>query len=193
MRERLSLEMSNDNYTIVASIDNEVSLVLRNHSAVFDHIKSVHIKARTLRFKTKMSQGRVLNTPCIDYHMFNCYLTNSAITDNLVKFIYKCRMQLLACNSLLHRYYPRVYPKSCLLCWNPYDTVSHVLKGILHLLPKIDMFCALSENNQQLFWKINYASYIQLFKDFKNDTEILVGQVVFKLQIKTVKMMFLDQ
>ena len=49
MREHLSLEMSNDNYTIVASIDNEVSLVLRNHSAVFDHIKSVHIKARILR------------------------------------------------------------------------------------------------------------------------------------------------
>ena len=47
MRERLSLEMSNDNYTIIVAsiIANEVSLVLRNHSAVFDHIKSVHIKA----------------------------------------------------------------------------------------------------------------------------------------------------
>ena len=70
-----------------------------------------------------MSQGRVLSTPCIDYQMSNCYLTNSAITGNLVKLIYKCRMQLLACNSLLHRYYPSVYPKSCPLCHNPYDTV----------------------------------------------------------------------
>ena len=132
MGERLSLEMSNDNYTIVASIDNEVSLVLRNHSAVFDHIKSIHIKALILRFKTKMSQGRVLNTPCIDYQMSNCSLSNSAITDNSVKFIYKCRMQLLACNSLLHRYYPRVYPKSCPLCRNPYDTVSYVLNGCMN-------------------------------------------------------------
>ena len=29
------------------------------------------------------------------------------------------------------------------------DTAS--LKGVLHLLPKISMFCALFQNNQQLF------------------------------------------
>ena len=28
-----------------------------------------------------------------------------------------------------------------------------IFKGILHLLPKISMFCALTENNQQLFEK----------------------------------------
>ena len=27
------------------------------------------------------------------------------------------------------------------------------LKGVLHLLPKIGMFCALSQNNEQLFEK----------------------------------------
>ena len=46
-----------------------------------------------------------------------------------------------------------------------------------------------SENNQQLFEK----SYKKLFKDFKYGTEILVGLSVFKLQIKTVKMLFMDQ
>ena len=39
---------------------------------------------------------------------------------------------------------------------------------------------------------INYASYKKLFKELKNGIEILVGQVIFKLQIKIVKM-FLDQ
>ena len=29
-----------------------------------------------------------------------------------------------------------------------------------------------------------------MFKEFKNGIEILVGQAVFKLQIKTVKMLF---
>ena len=48
------------------------------------------------------------------------------------QFIYKCRVQLLGYNSLLHRYYPHVYPKSCLLCRNPYDTVSHVLNGCIN-------------------------------------------------------------
>ena len=40
---------------------------------------------------------------------------------------------------------------------------------------------------------MNYAPYKKLFKELKNGTEILVGQAVFKLQIKTVKMLFLDQ
>ena len=33
----------------------------------------------------------------------------------------------------------------------------------------------------------------KLFKELKNNIEILVGQAVFKLQIKTVKMLVLDQ
>ena len=32
-----------------------------------------------------------------------------------------------------------------------------------------------------------------MFKELKNGIEILVGQAVFKLRIKTVKMLFLDQ
>ena len=43
------------------------------------------------------------------------------------------------------------------------------------------------------FLKMNYASYKQLFKELKNGKEILLGQAVFKLQMKTVKMLFLDQ
>ena len=68
-----------------------------------------------------------------------------------------------------------------------------MFKGVLHLLPKISMFCALSQNNQQIFWKTNYASYKKLFKELKNGIEILVGQAVFKIYIKTVKMLLLDQ
>ena len=67
------------------------------------------------------------------------------------------------------------------------------LKGVLHLLQKIGMFCALSENNQLLEEKKSYASYKKLFKELKNGIEILVGQAVLKLQIKTVKMLVLDQ
>ena len=40
---------------------------------------------------------------------------------------------------------------------------------------------------------MNYASYEKLFKEFKYGIEILVGQAVFKLQIKTVKMFVSDQ
>ena len=37
--------------------------------------------------------------------------------------------------------------------WLMNDSVLKTLKGVLHLLPKISMFCALSQNNQQLFEK----------------------------------------
>ena len=40
---------------------------------------------------------------------------------------------------------------------------------------------------------MNYASYKKLFKELKNGIEILIGQAIFRLQIKTVKMLFLDQ
>ena len=60
-------------------------------------------------------------------------------------------------------------------------------KGVLHLLPKISMFCALSQNCQHFF---EYASYSKLYKELKNGIEILEGQAVLKLWIKTVKVMF---
>ena len=131
MREGLRLEMSGDEYVYISSLDNEVAIVLRNQSTTFNHIKSQHLNNRITRFKTKISQGRILSTPCIDFQISNNYLTNTAINDNLVKSIFKTRLQLLECNSLLHRYYPHVYPKSCLLCNNPFDTVSHVLNGCM--------------------------------------------------------------
>ena len=64
---------------------------------------------------------------------------------------------------------------ACFMCY------LKIIKGVLHLLPKISMFCALSQSNQQLFWKINYASCKRLFKGLKNGIDILVGQVIFKL------------
>ena len=60
-------------------------------------------------------------------------------------------------------------------------THSTTLKGVLYLLLKISMFWTLSQNNQQLFWKIDNASYEKLSYELKNGIEILVGQAVFKL------------
>ena len=55
---------------------------------------------------------------------------------------------------------------------------NNLFKGELHLLPKISMFCALSQNNQHLLEKTAYSN---LFKELKNGIEILVGHAVFKL------------
>ena len=72
--------------------------------------------------------------------------------------------------------------KSCCI-----QTVNYgVLKGVLHLLPNITIFCDLSQNNQHLKKKKKkkaYASYGKLFMEVKNGIEILVGLAVFKFYI----------
>ena len=57
------------------------------------------------------------------------YPSNYTLRDDLTRFIVKSRLQLLECNSLLHKYYPIVYPKECPMCNNPFDTVSHIMNG----------------------------------------------------------------
>ena len=54
------------------------------------------------------------------------------------------------------------------------------IKGELHPQPKISIFSALSQN---------YHLLSKLSKELKNGIEILVGQIVFKLWIKTVKIL----
>ena len=66
------------------------------------------------------------------------------------------------------------------------------LTGILHSWLKISMVCALFQNYQHLFEKNdnNNASFNKLSNKLQHGIEILVGQAVFKLWIKTVKMLF---
>ena len=55
-------------------------------------------------------------------------------------------------------------------------------KRVLHLLPKISMFCALYfKIINNFLWKIDNASYKKLSKELKNGIGILVGQAVIKL------------
>ena len=67
------------------------------------------------------------------------------------------------------------------------------LRGYWTSYQKISIFCALFKKNEQLFEKLIMYLIKNFFKELKNGIEILVGQVVFKLQIKTVKMLLLDQ
>ena len=63
-----------------------------------------------------------------------------------------------------------------------------VLLKVMHPKPKISMFFAQSQNYQP--FNDICTSYSNLSKELKNVIGILIGQAVFKLWIKTVKMMF---
>jgi hypothetical protein len=131
IHENLTLEYYNDVYAMVSAEDNDINLVFRSHTALCNHLKQSNIDKRVQRLGTLESQGRVFQSKNIDHQLSSNYLSNLAISDSLVQFIFKSRMQLLECNSLLHKYYPNTYAKSCKLCNNPSDTVSHIMNGCM--------------------------------------------------------------
>jgi hypothetical protein len=130
IREKLTLEIYNDLYAIVADQDESVQFVFRSHSALATHLKNSHTKKRINRLSNLKSQGRIFKNGA-DQGLSSKYLSNLALNDDIIKFTLKSRLQLLECNSLLHKYYPNVYPKKCRLCNNPYDTVSHIMNGCM--------------------------------------------------------------
>ena len=88
--------------------------------------------AEITKFETKLhsmkSQGRV-KRECneVDPKFTSAFLKNHKLSDDIVSFICRGRLQLLQTNSLLHIYYN--VGKSCRLCNHPFDTASHVLNG----------------------------------------------------------------
>ena len=77
-------------------------------------------------------------------------------------------------------------------CWR---RCKHVLRLPPKKKKKKSMFCALhvSQNNQHLFESMHLIKNCSRNPGSQKGTEILVGSAVFKLWIKTVKMLFLDQ
>ena len=131
IHESLKLEYYNDVYAMVSTEDDDINLIFKSHTALCNHLKQSNIDKRVHRLGTLESQGRVFQSKNIDHQLSSNYLSNLAISDSLVQFTLKSRMQLLECNSLLHKYYPNTHAKSCKLCNNPSDTISHIMNGCL--------------------------------------------------------------
>ena len=65
----------------------------------------------------------------VDKSLSYAHLTNLHLSDKLVTFVVKAKLQLLACNSLLHVYYPDRVEQRCARCGFYTETVSHILNG----------------------------------------------------------------
>ena len=89
--------MSGDEYVYISSLDNEVAVILRNQSTTFNHIKSQHLNNRITRFKTKISQGRILNTSCVDFQISNKNISPAIL---LSMIIWSSSSLRHACNFL---------------------------------------------------------------------------------------------
>ena len=80
-------------------------------------------------WKEKQSQGRIARANNINHRLSNQHLVNLRISDNLVKFVVKARLQLLECNTILHLYDPATWQKQCSRCGFRSETVSHIING----------------------------------------------------------------
>ena len=80
-------------------------------------------------WKSLTSQGRLCREVNIDNSVSHSFLRNFKLTDSVSQFVYKGRLQLLECNSLLTVYYPDSVSKNCKNCNHPTETASHVLNG----------------------------------------------------------------
>ena len=62
-------------------------------------------------------------------HPVISHLTNLKISDSVLRFVVKARLQLKECNTLLNLYYPGTYSKQCARCHFHTETISHILNG----------------------------------------------------------------
>ena len=104
-------------------------MMFENSQAFCKWFKHLKLASELDEWKAKVSQGRLGRADSIVSSLSSSHLVNFHLSDNLVKFVLKARLQLLECNSLLHTYYPGTYPKSCSRCCFYADTVSHALNG----------------------------------------------------------------
>ena len=108
-RENMSLNFSEvlDCYKFSIIVDENTSFNVSDPKIFQNIYKNMKIKSLELKFTSLASQGRVARETrgAVDTRFTSVLLTNTTITNDLISFVYRSRLQLLQCNSLLHTYY----------------------------------------------------------------------------------------
>ena len=130
-RENISVQREGNMFFYSISLDENLTVKVENSHAFYSVYKQRQLQRLEKDLTDKISQGRIIrevNTH-VDFRLSNSFLSNHKLSDSLLSFICRGRLQLLQCDSLLHIYYPETYTKSCKICRNPSDTASHILNG----------------------------------------------------------------
>ena len=129
IRTGVRLRKNDDSYVLVIAPDQEVQFSCKDPSAFFTLFKTMQLNNMHEELKKKDSQGRMARTENVDFTLSVSHLTNVKISDNVLKFVVKARLQLVECNTLLNLYYPGTYSKQCARCHFHTETLSHILNG----------------------------------------------------------------
>ena len=115
-----------DNYGL--KIGNETIYAFQQ---VYQRIVKSLTEKELEQWKEMESQGRLADLQHANYKCSMEHLKNGKLSDKLVQFVIKGRLQITETNVLLAKMYPDSYGKRCKICKNPHDTISHVLNGCM--------------------------------------------------------------
>ena len=137
LKIRMNYESNTDlyNVSIPVSEENDIFFCHNDPKRLFSKLKKQELANSLLHWHELKQQGRLLREafPHADMTSSNEHLKNSAIWDNLTRFVVKGRLQLLETNAVNQTYYPGFYRRECSLCGFHTDTNSHALNNCRRL------------------------------------------------------------
>ena len=127
---RLDLKMEFDGvcYKVVLTED-EIELASSDPKQLYSMLKQRALKNDENYWHSLRNQGRIARDgmPHADMSVSNQHLKNLDLSDKLVEFVIKGRLQILETQAMLSTYYPRVHENACPACGFRPDTTSHIL------------------------------------------------------------------
>lgn len=109
--------------------DDDVQLCFSDPKAFHASYKRIQLNRMLALWKEKECQGRIARTENVDKKLSSPHLSNLKLSDKLVKFVVKARIELTESNTVMHRYFPAEYTRACNRCGFHSDTLSHILNG----------------------------------------------------------------
>ena len=130
-RENIVLRFCEETSTYLCTVSSEdsESISISHPKAFYIVFKNKKVSQIVREWTEKSSQGRIRKETegNVDYKLSAAFLNNHKISDDIVSFVCRGRLQLLQSNSLMHIYYKT--PRNCNLCNHPHENNSHVLNG----------------------------------------------------------------
>ena len=130
-REDIVLRFCEETNTYLCTFSSEdsESISISHPKAFYTVFKNKKVSQIVREWTEKSSQGRIRKETegNVDYKLSAAFLNNHKISDDIVSFVCRGRLQLLQSNSLMHIYYKT--PRNCNLCNHPHENNSHVLNG----------------------------------------------------------------
>ena len=137
LKVRMYYDDNSDLYSVSIPATPEGDIYFRYTDAkhLFTALKKQDLEKTLDSWRELKQQGRLLREafPKADMTNSNEHLKNTAIWENLTRFITKGRLQLLETNAVNKTYYPGSYPRECTLCGYITDTNSHALNNCRRL------------------------------------------------------------